>query len=364
MAYGDTILGTIPTVGSTSGPLYAENISEFLQSIKERLETKVAQDGLLISGDLELNAQRLTEIGSLSFENLGAPLGATRAVYFSGGDLYVDDGSGTSIQVTSAGALNVASVSGINGTGYGASGVEILWVAGSTLFKLKDAAAANSYADIQVQRAKITDVTSGNAVTLTAPVLAGNITVSLPNSLPASSSVLLLDNAGLMSSTRDLSIDSITLSGDITAVNYNHGDHDIYISAMGGIGVTSGAALIAPNLTTMSFVLPSSGDSVAIPIDLKFGKTVESVVVYWNPNGAAGTKTFAVRETAMVLGSATLVGGGSFFSSTSTSSSPLASNATSSSFPVSATGAYALIFSGGSAGGEEVFGIRVRYSEA
>ena len=276
MAYGDAFSETLPTVKTTPGDDYAVEMNALVQAMKTRLETQVDQSGIAIAGTFELNSNALAEVTRITFDNLTAAPGLTRGIYFQDGEFYVDDGSSNVVQITSSGSLNVGSVTGVNGSGYGSGGVEILWVSGSSLYKLKDASGANAFADIQIEDVLVTNVTSGYAVSLKAPAgMAANYDFTLPAAAPAADAFLQMDTSGV-----------------VTASD-THGDRVLTIPPCAAHAPDSTLASLSANGGKWEADSGSWGSTggIMFPINLRYGDRIKSIR-YDQYNGSAGSITW------------------------------------------------------------------------
>jgi hypothetical protein len=151
----------LPSVSVTEGPEWATLLNAAFSLIDSHDHSdgkgvKITQLGLNITGDLDINENYLTDVGSMRLVSQGATLVTPqdlRALYSVSGDLYYNNGSGTPIQITSGGSVTAAS-DGI------ARAFERMSVNSNTVIS---AAGTTSYYDV--------DTTSG--VTFTLPSAAG-----------------------------------------------------------------------------------------------------------------------------------------------------------------------------------------------
>ena len=102
----------LPTVSVTLGPLYATEVNGAFLRVDAHDHTSgygkpVPTGGLNINADLPFNDFSAVNMKSAGFAIQSPTVGPVGSVYFSGQDFYVLDGTGTPIQITAAGAVNV-----------------------------------------------------------------------------------------------------------------------------------------------------------------------------------------------------------------------------------------------------------------
>lgn len=110
----------VPTPGIDPGEEYAILISNALNKLSELTHTGVANldgyqipsDGININKDLSAQSHNIVALRSTRYTNQGNVLsgsGDVDCVYFKSGDLWINDGSGTPIQITSGSSVNAPS---------------------------------------------------------------------------------------------------------------------------------------------------------------------------------------------------------------------------------------------------------------
>lgn len=108
----------IPTVGVDPGPDYATNVSNALATLAHLTHTGVSNldgyqipaAGLNINADVSIQSHNLTSLRSTRYTNQNATLagsGDLDCVYFKSGDLWINNGSGTPVQITGGVSVNV-----------------------------------------------------------------------------------------------------------------------------------------------------------------------------------------------------------------------------------------------------------------
>ena len=111
---------TLPDVSVTLGPAWATELNAALTSVDSHDHTsgngnRITQAGINITDSFEMNANALTETGRVAYSNLTALLTEANSTYVKDGDLFYNDASSNQIRITSGGALDVSSASGIGG---------------------------------------------------------------------------------------------------------------------------------------------------------------------------------------------------------------------------------------------------------
>lgn len=107
---------TIPVPGSTPGPQYASDISNDLATVSDHTHTgslnndgnQIPSAGLNINADLSINSHNLTSLRSTRYTSQSSTLsgiGDIDCVYFKSGELWINDGSGNPVQITSGGVV-------------------------------------------------------------------------------------------------------------------------------------------------------------------------------------------------------------------------------------------------------------------
>lgn len=304
----------MPTVGSTAGPDYATQINAAILEIRTTVDSKVTPAGFQMSADLSFldsaTYRAATNLERVNYQNKSVAINAStypRALYVVNGELYYNDASGRQIQVTNAGALNISATGGITGAGYGSSGVEVAWSSADAAYKFKTAAGADAYADLWCDDVLLNDG-SGNYWRIQSPALAGDLTLELPNAYPASTSLMQMSSAGVVSLTRDPSVTTVTTSGLITAgagltasVNqdvtisgtgkYKHGAYVLQIHAAAGLCDTAANYSFSDDAWVGNNV-------IHFPVMLPIGSRITSIDILANYTGGTGTLQLYYRGTA------------------------------------------------------------------
>ncbi len=276
--YGSTHTATIPTVGVTAGPTYAQQINAALEEIRATLDAKVTPAGMDISSNLSFLSGSTyfaaVDLERTNYENKTAGISAAtfpRSLYVVSGNLFYNDGSGNAIQLTTGGTVNVSTAGGITGTGYGTGGVELNWNAGTTQFRFKSGAGTDDYADVVCDDLLLRDG-SGNAVSLTAQAMASDYTVTLPAAVPAAQAIVQMTNAGALVASNTMAANQhVIVSG---TGRFKHGSMTKVVPAISATNV--GGDLTILGVVTGAITLNSADDMVIFNPDLPTGARITS----------------------------------------------------------------------------------------
>lgn len=202
---------TVPSVGVTVGPEYANQINASLNIIDSHDHSsgngvRITPSGFNINADLPFSNNNATSLRSVAFLSQSSPLALPsdlNCVYTSGVDLYYNDGNGNQVQITSGGGVagTPGSITGL------VSPASASYVSGSQTFVWQSA--ANTAANLDAGSLLLRNITPASfAITLSPPTLTGNYTITLPV-LPVSQSLLTIDSSGNMQAPV---VDSTTIS--------------------------------------------------------------------------------------------------------------------------------------------------------
>jgi hypothetical protein len=226
MSYGTDLSITLPTVGVTAGPTWASTLNTAINAIVAILETKVTPAGMDINADLSFRSSGTSyfakDLKGVRLTNQDSTLSAstypnTLFASDADGELYYNDNGGRQVQMTTDGSVNVSTSGGITGGGYGSSGVAWNWDAGSFTYIAYRNSATPTYASVYMDDLKLNDGDT-NILTVAAPAMAGNYTLTLPSAVPAANNTtMVMDNTGVVTNTSTPSVATVTTSGLITA---------------------------------------------------------------------------------------------------------------------------------------------------
>lgn len=260
----------ISTVGVDSGLLWEQNLNASLTTLDGHNHAlgsgvQITPAGLNINASLPFNNNPAISLQALTFLAQVAYT-PTFSLYFSGLDLYANDGAGNAIPITSGGGL-AASSSGISSPPASAGFISSVLVVN---------AAANTPANIQSGSILIgNNVLNSKYLTISPPsALASNYTITMPLA-PAAASLVTMDSSG-------------NLSTIPRAVNFIN-------SSSCGTATISGTLA---NVTNLSVSITSTGR----PVVLMLQGLPSSVSVMSSTTGSSGY----LFETAFFNGTNTL----------------------------------------------------------
>ena len=196
---------TLPTVSVTAGPLYAtENNAAFTQIDQHNHTTGNGQQiptlGLNINADLTFNQKNATSLRSTQYYNNASTItsaGDVTCLYFSGGNLYINNATGTPVQITAGNALNASSIGAIGGD-YATSTASEFYTSSAQTFSFTSASTVPAY--INCGPVKIRQATANGFGVNVVPnsSQAADYTLNLPVALPSAQSVAAVDASGNM----------------------------------------------------------------------------------------------------------------------------------------------------------------------
>lgn len=188
----------VPIATQDPGPDYALNINACLGIIDSHNHANgsgvaITPNGMNINIDLPFNGSSATMLLTAAFQSQISALVGTNFLSFIGGNLYVNDGSGNQIPITSGGGVagtpgSIGSLTSPASASYSSGSKTFIWQSGSS----KSAAMDNGAITIHE-----TDVASAKGITLQSPTsLGANYGLTLPTGLPAATDYLSCDSGG------------------------------------------------------------------------------------------------------------------------------------------------------------------------
>jgi len=290
------MLIVLPNVGASTDT-WGTELNTALQAIIDPHDhttgkgKQVPTAGIGINADLDMSAWRLTTVGGVDFDNLGATLttGACEA-FVAFGDLYYRNNTGTNIRITNGGALNMTTVGGIAGD-YTSAGAEVAFVDAQDgyTFKQQTGAAVRQYAkmdcaDVRLYEFKAHPAAAPptNFVSLKSPAaLAASYQVTMPAAVPASTLPVQMSAAGVLSVGGSIAMasgDHVTVSG---TGRFKHGD---LVKSHPAI-----AYVIDSNFTrtALGYIVSTGIGAVYLPIFLDEGERIKSVTFAVYGDGSA-----------------------------------------------------------------------------
>jgi len=286
---------TLPGVGTEYGPAWATEINQDLSILDGHNHSpgsgvQINPTGLNINIDLPFNANNATNLRSVRYVaqsgvlSGGSDLNCSYSVG-SNGELYWNDAVGHKVQITNNGNVNSGAGS-ISGLPSGTASVSFNSVSSTYVFQSATGVAGS----IDGRNIILRNSSSGSyGITLSAPTLASNYTVTLP-ALPGAQSFVAIDSSGNMTA-------SVAVSGGITSSNI------------------AANTVANPNLAVMpaNTIKGNNTGSAATPIDLTvtqvktmIGGGLTNCVSY-----GAGTYTFTIPASTIKV-TCTGAGGGGY----------------------------------------------------
>lgn len=188
----------LPGVGVTPGPQYASDLNASLTILDSHNHSsgsgvQITPAGINVTSDLTMLSHNLTDIRSSRYSVQSSPLALSTdlaAVYVSGADLYYNDTSGNQVRLTQSGA--VAGTPGSIANLVPPASASYVSLSSSFVFQ----SGATTPGNIDGASFILRNLLPGSpGLTLSAPVLSGNYTITLPT-LPLATSFLTIDNSG------------------------------------------------------------------------------------------------------------------------------------------------------------------------
>jgi hypothetical protein len=228
-------------------------------------------------------AYRAKDVKALSLTNQASTLSASTyaCTLFStdaDGELYWNDNNGRQVQLTTDGSVNVSTTGGVTGSGYGTGSVEVNWDAANTRYKMRSGAATDDYASVLLNDLQLNDG-STNTLTVAAPSLSADYTLTLPTAVAASDgSLVTMSTAGALASTMAPSVTTLTTSGAVTVGGGLR---------LGAVQTYSGNQTV----TTADSVIiwtASAGQTLTLPASPATGQ-----ILFIRVHGGSGSRTIA-----------------------------------------------------------------------
>ena len=117
-----------PAVGTTAGPQWATDLNSSIDAVDGHDHStnkgiRITPAAININADMEFNQNSASELKNVIFDSSVTAATTSYSVYQASGNLYWRNGSGTAVQITTAGAVNAGagSISGMTGTDAGVS---------------------------------------------------------------------------------------------------------------------------------------------------------------------------------------------------------------------------------------------------
>jgi len=125
---------TLPTVSVTIGPQWATEVNAALTSVDSHDHssgkgTKITPAGINVNATFNFNEKAITDLNSITYQNLSTLLTGVNTMYVKDGDLFYNDSSANQIRITAGGTIDVGSVGGIGGD-YGTTPATVFYTSG------------------------------------------------------------------------------------------------------------------------------------------------------------------------------------------------------------------------------------------
>lgn len=207
---------TLPTVSTTQGPTWANQINDALLTVSNHNHTPgngalVPVAGLDINADLSFlgtsGAFSAVDLVSTRYANQSANPATERAIYSRGDNLYWNTTGGQEVQITNGTTVQAATG---NITGMG-PGITVSFSSPAYIFQQ----AVNTPAVLDAGTVRVRDLSVGSgSIDLTSPSPSANYTLTFPSTAPTAARLLGWSSSGLMNNVATdstLSLSATTL---------------------------------------------------------------------------------------------------------------------------------------------------------
>ncbi len=309
----------LPTVGQEPGPNWALDLNSSLSLVDQHNHAsgsgvQITPAGININVDLPFSGNNATGLKSARFDVQGSPLSGgldIGCIYVSGQDLYYNDTLGNQVQLTASGAVN-----GTPGSiGNLIAPAAVTYVPANQTFVFESNQTNATPAALDGGPVLIRNITAAsNYIRLQAnPVLPGNYSLTLPSSLPASTSVLLLNSLGNIVTSGTAS----TLSLSTLNVSTINASSSVYIKNDNGLlefkdtaDVVQFASIVGSS-SGLSLNLPDTADSLTVKLNNVTKAVIDNNGIdgqYLKANSVDDAQTAKKDLTAILSGNVSLTG--------------------------------------------------------
>lgn len=259
----------LPTPSVTPGPAWATAINTALTTVAEHDHSsgdgvKITPAGMNIISDLAMNNNNLSGARTARLQAQGALVNGAAdlgCIVNVNGDLWWVNGAGTGVQLTTGGAINIASVGTIGGD-YGQPGVTASVAYSNTTKTFTFLQNSGQGAKIFSGTINIAnEAASSLSVSIGASASSAAYTVILPIAAPAADTVLSFDGAGQatfraisgtageVTVSASVSAHTVSLPATITKNLTFSGTHAVSgASTFSGATIISGSTVVSGNL--------------------------------------------------------------------------------------------------------------------
>lgn len=301
----------LPTVGQEPGPNWALDLNSSLSLVDQHSHAPgsgvpVTPAGLNINVDLPFGGNNATGLKSVRFNSQVSPLATGSDIgclYVSGQDLYYNDTIGNQIKITQSGAVN-----GTPGSiGNLIAPAAVNYVPANQTFIFQSDQTNNTPAALDSGYLRIRNLTPSSNYIQIQPnaVLPGNYSLTLPSSLPASTSALLVDSLGNISTSgtaNAFSVSTLTAT-TINALSSISIKNDTGLLEFKNTADSVQFATINSSSSGLSFNLPDTADSYSFLINsvTKISSSNLRTEIAGRTNGTSVTAGY-IGETITVTG--------------------------------------------------------------
>lgn len=262
---------------------------------------RVPTAGLNINADLSFGGFAATALKAMDLSPVAAATvsALTTALFVSSADneLYWRTSGGVNVKVTAGSSLNSSLLGGFTGD-YGAGAEEAEFTSATGIYDFRVAATERGFIDCSDIR--LFEKTAGitNAVKLKSPAaLAASYTVTFPTAVPASTSLVMMSSAGVLSTSLTPTLTTVTTTG----------------AASVGTSLAVGTTLGVTGLVTATAGITANGPVTVATTALITGVITPTQLAAntndWAPTGMSGASiirasTDALRNLTGITGGA------------------------------------------------------------
>lgn len=298
----------VPTVGSESGPNYANDVNACFSILDSHTHTsgngvQITPAGININADLPFLNNNAASLRSVRLQNQGGVISGgsdLACLYNNGGNLYFNDGSGNQIAMTAGGGIagtpgSIANLVSPASATYTAASKLFTWSSGTS-----GKAAATDQGAITIRQ---TNTASAKGITLQSPnALAADFSLTLPASLPSSNQYMSIDTSGNLGTANATQIaqNIVRTSASSTATLGN-----VAISISSGTFTLS--SLSTPTaVTNLSVTITTGGNPVFVGM-ISDGAVPGGQAALFNTSGNSSNGRLQFLSGVSVIGNYDLI---------------------------------------------------------
>lgn len=330
---------TLPTVGVTAGPTYAQQNNAALEAIDAHDHTSskgvaVPTAGININANLDFNGYSPTGLESAVFGDVaGTP--SNRSVYVNSGELFYKDSSGNAVQITNSGSVagtpgsisNLATYESPPLTDRFPSVTFSDLARDFSFFYDTGLLAAMNTGDLRIYPYDGSFTSYTNFITLKSPTALGtNYVLTLPTALPADTNFIQVSSAGTLSFSNTITqpilaangtagAPSYSFSSDTNTGVYRSSADNLTLAAAGTNALTVSGSAVTAHLPLYANTGSVSAPTITFSSDTNTGfwlQTTDTIGVT-----AGGTQRLSIGSTISTNNTNLTVGTGSITATTS-----------------------------------------------